>query len=356
MFDDTYFKSAYQKAYDSITPDSACLDRLKEYKENRVRGRRLYQVMRPVVVAAGVLVLISAISLPVAARSIPGVYDTIARIAPGLAEYILPTQVSCTSQGITMQVEAIHVNEKNAEVIVSFSDEVGSEENLIRGAVDLYDSYHLQSYNASNNVGGCSFLEYDLEADKAYFKIDVWTDGSFQQSKLSFRTYQLLTNWLEEKRWLDLNELVMNPAMKEVECNGGGGMPGTPLYEQYLGDSNRMIQVLDLQKIDESMKKSLTITGIGYADRILRVQCCRGDISEADRHLEMYMVDAKGNERHNDLSIGWQEEVNGERYLMDEFLFEVDESDLANIQLYGIFHIRDGSIKGDWEVTFSIEN
>lgn len=356
MFDDTYFKSAYQKAYDSITPDSTCLDRLKEYKENRVRGRRLYQIMRPVVVAAGVLVLISAITLPVAARSVPGVYDTIARIATGLAEYILPTQESCTSQGITMQVEAIHVNEKNAEVIVSFSDEEGSDKNLINGPVDLYDSYHLQSYNASNNIGGCSFLEYDSKADKAYFKVDVWTDGSFQRSKLVFRTYQLLTNWSEEKKWLDLNELVMNPDMKGVERNGGGGMPGTPLYEKYLGDSNRMIQVLDLQKIDESMKKTLTITGIGYGDGVLRVQCCRGDFSEADRHLEMYLVDAQGNERHNDLSIGWQEEVNGERYLMDEFLFEVDESDLANIQLYGIFHIRDGSIKGDWEVTFSIEN
>lgn len=35
--------------------------------------------------------------------------------------------------------------------VVSLMDE-GYE-----GAVDLYDSYHLQSYNASSNVGGCSF-------------------------------------------------------------------------------------------------------------------------------------------------------------------------------------------------------
>ncbi|MBQ7942513.1 MAG: DUF4179 domain-containing protein [Lachnospiraceae bacterium] len=360
MFDDTYFKSAYQKAYDSITPDKACLDRLEEYKENKIKGRVLYQMMRPVVVAAGVFVLISAVSLPVVARSIPGVYDTIARIAPGLAEYILPTQVSCTSQGITMQVEAVHVNDKNAEVIVSFADAEGSDKDLIRGAVDLYDSYHLKSYSSYSNVGGCTFLEYDAEADKAYFKVDVWTDGSFRQSKLSFRTRQLLLNKSDEKKWLDLSDIVINPAMKKVEMNGGGGMPGTPLYEQYFGEffssTERLTQVLDLQQIDESMMKELTITGIGYADGILHVQCCRGDFAEADRHLELYIVDADGTERHNDLSIGWQEEVNGERVLMDELLFQVDESELADIQMYGIFHIIDGSMKGDWEVTFSIEN
>ncbi len=360
MFDDTYFKSAYQKAYASITPDKACLDRLKEYKEKKIKGRGLYQVMRPVVVAAGVFVLISAVSLPVAARSVPMVYDTMARIAPSLGDYILPTVESCTRQGITMQVEAIHVNDKNAEVIVSFADAEGSEKDLVRGAVDLYDSYDLQSYSASSNVGGCSFLEYDAEVDKAYFKIDVWTEGIFQQSKLSFRTHQLLLNKLDEKKWLDLSEMVMNPDMKEVEMNGGGGMPGTPLYEQYFGDSfsstQRLTQVLDLQQIDESMMKELTITGIGYADGILHVQCCRGDFAEADRHLELYMVDADGTERNNDLSIGWKEELNGESILMDEFLFQVDESELADIQLYGIFHIRDGSIKGDWEVTFSIDN
>jgi len=54
------------------------------------------------------------------------------------------------------------------------------------------------------------------------------------------------------------------------------------------------------------------------------------------------------------MSLSWQEEINGERISFDEHWFLVDEKELEELQMYGIFYITDGSVKGDWEVTFRL--
>ncbi|MBR1931150.1 MAG: DUF4179 domain-containing protein, partial [Lachnospiraceae bacterium] len=179
MFEEKAFQVAYQKAYDEIVPDEECIRRLVEGEERFQRNGRM-TVFKPLITTMAVtipmLCLALVVSLPALAKNIPKVYDVVAKYAPGLENYILPSQLSSTSQGITMQVEAVHVEGTSAELVLSFSDAENSPYNYIKGAVDLYDSYHLQSYGAVSNVGGCHFLEYDEAADKAYFKLDLTTN------------------------------------------------------------------------------------------------------------------------------------------------------------------------------------
>lgn len=359
MFDEMEFKKAYKEAYERITPDNGCIRRLTEGKRRRKQRPGFIAVMKPAVATFAVMCLLIVMTLPVMAEKIPAVYDVVAKYAPALEDYVLPVKMSSTSQGITMQVEAINVEDKTAEILVSFSD---AEENadLIKGRVDLYDSYDLQSYDSVSNIGGCSFLEYDEAEGKAYFKIDAATSDEFDRSKLSFSVHQLLTNCSREERQVPLEDAVKDPAMKKVTFSGGGGMFGTDLFEQYFGaaedDSGRKtVQVLDLQKADASMIEALTVTGIGYADGVLRVQVCRGNFADADRHVRFALKDAEGKEQTPDFGVSWHEEVEGETLMFDEDWFLVDESELENLKLYGEFYITDGSVKGDWKVVLRIE-
>lgn len=357
MFDEREFQKAYKEAYDRIVPAASCVCRLREACgsiQDQRRGKNA--VIRHV--AAAVFCLLAVMSFPVLAERIPAVSGIVARYAPALGNYILPTKLSSTSQGITMQVEAVKAEAQTAEILISFSDAADGGD-LIRGKVDLYDSYRLQSYGAESNVGGSSFLEYNEAEDKAYFKIDVSTWDKFDRTKLKFSVYQLLTDCRQEQRQLALDDLVKDPALREVISSGEGGRQ-QEAFEPYFGmeqdgSLRKTVQVMELQKADADMAEDLTVTGIGYGNGILRVQMCRGSFGEADRHARLFLKGPDGEERNPDLSVTWQEAAEGQTLLFDEVWFLTKESELESLQLEGIFWIRAGSVTGNWSVTFQVE-
>lgn len=358
------FKNSYKKAYENILPSPGYIERIADRVDERRRRekRRLLLTARPVIAVCAVVLLLSVTALPVMARSYPAVYNIVEKYAPALSDFVLPVKVSDTSNGITMQVEAIDIKDNEAEVLVSFCDEEGSGKDLIKGKVDLYDSYYLQNYGESSGIGGCSFLEYDETEDKAYFKISLSTDGNYDMGKTRFGVHQLLCNVSKEKKQIELNDIIRNPDMKPVSLNGKSGMDDNDIFSKYMGKSTDdspmpKCQVMDIVKADESMAQTLTVTGVGYSDGILRIQICRGNFGNTDRHVRLFAVDSEGNELESDVSVMWHEETGegGESLIFDEDWFLIDESELDSIQLYGIFYIVDGSVEGDWEVTFKLE-
>lgn len=365
------FKATYRQAYEHISPPSNFLEGIVERVEekHRKRQQKLLVIMRPVAITYSVMLVLSLTILPVMAQNYPGVYKMLEGYAPALADFVLPIELSDTSQGITMQVEAVKVENNatendntgssTAEIIVSFSDAEGSDRDLINGRVDMYDSYYLQSYGVTYNTGGGGFLEYDETEDKAYFRIQLSSDDAYEEGKLRFKVRRLLTNSSEEKQWIDLENIVKNPATKAVTLTGGGG-GNRELFNQYfkkgnVEDPRPGANVMDILRADESKVGALTVTGVGYADGILRIQTGRGNLTDADRHMQPFLVDSQGNERHNDHSVGWQEEVNGEKLTFEEHWFLVEEDELENIRVYGIFYITDGCVNGNWEVTLPLE-
>lgn len=357
------FQEAYKKAYDSKVPDRNLLLKIKEMQEaqtvHRGKGKSVRKVtgavLYPVAAVLAVALLLGAVSTPVLAREFPFVYRIVEKYAPSMAEYVLPQELSSTSAGIRMQVEAIQVEEKKAEVLVSFTDEPGFD--YIHGEVDLYDSYRLVCYSGESNVGGCSFLEYDEAEDKAYFKLDLSSWDTFDKEKCRFQVGMLLTNCVEEVQVVDLAELDRAPTWKMVSLNGAGGTKNG-VIEKYLGKSEEEFWRSGARVMqgtyDETNADKLEITAIGYADGILRVQNCRGAFSQADRHMGLILVDADGNERVSDYSVDWQEELAGENVSFNEQWFVVSEEELEQLQLVENRFITDGCIEGDWEVIFSL--
>lgn len=354
------FQEEYRKAYDEISIDQTKLQELLIRTEQKPFGSgwNLFYLVRPIAVAVLSLCFFSITALPALAKQIPSVYQVLQQYAPALTEYILPEKVSDTSKDITLQVEAINVKGSTAEVILSFKDAEGSLYDQINGKVDLYDSYRIYNYGETGVAGGCSFLEYDESEDKAYFKIDITSDHAFNKDKVKLAVTQLLTHCIEEERAISLDNMIEDPKEKIREYNGSGGTIQDrsliPFFVDGVGSSSRIVRVMDEEGWDESLSKALTVTGVAYEEGILRVQQCRGNFSEADRHIRLYLKDKEGNERIPDYSVGWKEEINGEEVLFDESWFIISEEELRLYELYGMFYITDGSVKGNWEVTVNL--
>ncbi|MCM1261496.1 MAG: hypothetical protein NC313_02145 [Butyrivibrio sp.] len=356
------FKVNYKKAYEHISPSSDYIKGIIDKVNDKKRAKKAAHILTArYVMAAGVIVILLFVSvLPAAARTFPAVYNIIEKYAPMLADFVVPIDVESTSRGITMQVEAIDIKDNAAEIIVAFRDAQGSGKDLIKGSIDMYDSYYLQSYGASYDIGGCFFLEYDEQEDKAYFKISLSTDGKYDNGKASFGVRQLLTTAAKEERPIDLSNIIKNPQTKAVSLNGRSGMNDSDAFNKYEtepvdGSPLKGWTVMDITEIDESMIESLTVTGVGYADGILRVQVCRGNFKDADRHARLFLIDSRGEEQCSDVSFMWHEEVNGETVIVNEDWFVVDEGELDKIQMYGVFYAKENSVNGNWKVTFDLE-
>ena len=186
------FQEEYRKAYDKINLEPAKLQELFSLTEqkNTKREWKYINLLRPMAVLSLSLCLFCMMTLPVLAERIPTVYRVIRQYAPALTEYILPEKFCSTSHEITLQAEAVNITGNKAEVILSFKDVEGSQQNQIDGKVDLYDSYRIYNYGESSVIGGCSFLTYDEVEDKAYFKIDVISDDPFHEDKVKLAVNQ----------------------------------------------------------------------------------------------------------------------------------------------------------------------
>lgn len=375
MFQDTY-KSAYHKiAFQGEVSEAqvaewiGSFDREKSKKKEfwtdknagkmvRRESGKTWRILRPAAAVALIVCLTAVIGMPVAAKNIPAFYGVLERNAPGLLDYLIPVQETDSSQGIVLTLEAAHVEGNWAEILVSFSDDgIGDS---IHGMVDMYDSYHLQSYGAESNVGGCTFIEYDPEQDKAYFQIDLTsTDGNFDTERMEFSVYQLLVDCESFTEEIMLDEMVKSVALKPVSLNGRSGMEQMhPALDRLTTPGNEIDPrpghlVMDIP-VDDVNPTEMKITGIAYMDGILRIQLWRGNFKEADRHMNIYMLDEAGNSIYPDLAVGWQEEISDERISMEEFYFVITEEQLETYILMGEGDIRDGSIKGNWSITFDL--
>ena len=354
------FQEEYRKAYDKINIEPAKLQELisRTEPQNTKREWKCMALVRPVAVLSLSLCLFCMMALPVLAERIPTVYRVIKQYAPALTEYILPEKFCSTSEKITLQAEAINITGNQAEVILSFKDAEGSQQNQIAGRVDLYDSYRIYNYGESSVIGSCSFLMYDEVEDKAYFKIDVISDAPFHKDKVKLAVNQLLTHCTEEERAISLENMIKSPKEKEVEYNGAGGSIQTgsliPFFVDGKNASSRIVRVMDEAERNENLLEALTVTGVAYDEGVLRVQQCRGNFAKADRHIRLYLKDGEGNERRPDCSVGWKEEIDGEEVLFDESWFLISEEELKQYELYGMFYITDGSVQGDWEITVNL--
>ncbi len=358
-------EAKYRKAYDNIKPsegllNDTILEALCAGAQKKARGARL-----AVTAAAAALCLF--LSLPAAAAHIPGFYRIIEAISPRLADSLVPVERSSTRKGVTMEVEAISIDGAAAEIMISFRDEEGSGQDLIHGKVEVLSGFWLEDYSGESNVGGCSFLGYDEESGKAYFKVDVskvsvQEGEAFHGDKLVFTLDEIFCEISDEERSIDLTECLESAATKSAAIsgvgisNGAGDLPES--MQRQPGDAEDprpLYRVMDLADAGNCAADDFTVTGTAYMDGVLRLQICLGDTQHANRYVQPFLVDAAGNERHQDYSVGWSEKVGDYRYHFEEYWFVGGIGNLEEYSMYGIFHNSGESIKGDWSVTFRLQ-
>lgn len=365
------FAEKYRRAYDAVVPSQELLSAvLRQAAETQgvPYAHKSSGAMRRAVAA---IVAVLAVSLclftvlPVCAADIPAFYKVIEYISPALADRLVPVEESSSSQGITMEVEAVDLQGNEADIIVSMRDDEGSVSDRIHGPVDLFDSYRLSGLGSSQVLGGCHFLTYDEETGRAYFKVTVQTDGEDWPGKLRFSVREILCDKTQERRTIDLSDVLLSAETRLVRLSGTGGM----MDEADLPDSLKGIEgtqdnpeyqqpVLDLMDVEDCAGDDFTVTGAAYLDGVLRIQICMGDNHHADRNVEDFLVDAAGNEQYADYSVSWQEEIGDTSYQFYEYWFidEIEDSeDLKNYSMYGIFHNSGESVEGRWEVTFRVK-
>ncbi len=354
------FESRYKEAYDAIAPSQELVENLiGRTKAGNIKNKRNRFVPK-VAAAAAAVCLVTAV--PVCAAQVPVFYRIVEYLSPALANQLVPIEESCTSQGITMQVEAIHLEGNEAEIIISMRDADDSTQDLVHGEMDLYDSYGLSDYVSDSVIGGCHFLTYDAQEDKAYFQVTVRSDHAYHAEKLKFRARAVLCDKSEEIRDVDLSGTVYDAKTKLVTLSGSGGL----MTEEMLPDSLRKVSgtsedprprtnVIDGIAAADCAADDFTVTGIAYQDGVLRVQICMGDNWESDRHVALFLRDSDGNERHSDRSVGWDEEVGDARYVFYEDYYIEDIDELSDYTMYGIFYSAETLIEGDWNVTFRLD-
>lgn len=356
------FQDRYKKAYNTIAPSSMLVsDTIRRaVTGKRAPAKKRFAVRTSLAAAAAVVCLMAAV--PVFAAHVPAFYKIVEYISPAMADRLVPIEKSCTSQGITMQVEAIHLDGNEADIILSLQDAEGSGQDRVHGVMDLFDSYGLSDYTSDSIVGGCVFLTYDEAEDKAYFQVMVQSDKAYQGDKLQFSARSVLCDRVEDTRDVELSGIVYAAETKQVHLSGSGG----PLQEEMLPevlrnvprtqeDPRRSANVLNLMDVADCAVDDFTLMGIAYMDGVLRVQISMGDNSCSDRHVQLFLRDADGNERYNDHSVSWFEEVGDVRYDIYEYWFIEDIEDIADYSMYGIFHDSGELIRGDWKVTFRVQ-
>ncbi len=356
------FQERYKRAYNTISPSQALVSDTIAMARSGSRSsvKRRFAVRTSLAAAAAVLCLVMAV--PVCAAHIPAFYKIVEYISPAMADQLVPIEKSCTSQGITMQVEAINLKGNEAEIIISLQDAQGSTQDLVHGEMDLYDSYGLSDYTNDSIVGGCLFLTYDEAEDKAYFQVMVQSDNAYQADKLRFWVHAVLCDKYEETKNVDLSGIDYAPGTKQVTLSGGGGlMPEEMLPDSLRGEPRTPddplpdTRVLDGIKAADCAADDFTVTGLAYMDGVLRVQMCMGDNWRSDRHVDLYLKDAEGNERYSDRSVSWNEEVGDTSYVFYEFWYLEDIADIRDYSMYGIFHESGELVEGNWMVTFRVQ-
>jgi len=357
------FRDRYKRAYDAVMPSQELIADTIETAGKEVGGRTVSGnrfVLRGALIAAAV-VLCFGMAVPVCAAYIPVFYKCVEYLSPALADKLVPIEKSSTSQGITMQVEAVHLEGNEAEIIISLRDAEDSMRDLVHGEMDLFDSYGLSDYTNDSIIGGCHFLTYDEEDDKAYFQVNVRSDSAYRSDKLQFSVSAVLCDKYSETRDVELSGIVPSAETKRVTLSGSGGA----ISEDMLPDSLRNISgtsedprpganVLDMMEVTDCAVDDFTITGIAYMEGVLRVQMCMGDNWTSDRHVELFLRDPAGNERYPDRSVSWHEETGDTSFQFYEFWYIEDIDDIADYSMYGIFHDAGELIKGNWNVIFRV--
>lgn len=297
------------------------------------------------IAACFVLVFVLSLSSLTAAAAAGNrtAYDILYFLYPDIAMNLIPVNEVCEDQGIQMEVAAVYVHDDSAEIYISMQDLIGSR---IDETIDLFDSYSI--HTSADQIGGCSFVDYNEETQTASFLISVrqMNGKCITGKKMTFSVSEFLSGKKEVNEELIDSSLENIPIVSDVqtEVNERGSGGGLEKVEAFLiPNDSQMSAPVD----------GVAVTGYGFVDNRLHVQVYYEDIVHYDNHGYVYLKDAKGNVINCVQSVSfWDDKQKGS---YDEYIFDLNpEDDLSGYSMWGYFMTCKTRTTGEWQVTFPI--
>lgn len=301
--------------------------------------------------AAGFAVILflslSGLSMAAASGNIPA-YDILYSLYPEAAKRLIPVNISCEDNGIKMEVESVSVHEDTAEIYISMTDLIGDR---IDDTIDLFDSYRI--HVPEDNIGTCSFVHYDPEANTATFLISIqlMDQKKITGQRLTFSVSEFLSGKKKMEEVLPEISLetagIVSDLQKDVENRGGS----------WISDEEEEITEFLKENEEQSFSPTdgVTVTAWGFVDDRLHIQVYYEDILRTDNNGYLYLTDEQGNKINCTESIAFWDESHTGSY--EEYIFKVaPEADVSSLSVWGYFRTCRNLTTGSWQVTFPVEN
>lgn len=339
-----------EKILDGIE-DKYLSEAMDYVKIHKVKRQRWISVLGKMAACFAIIIglSISTLSIAVAAGNMTA-YDILHAVYPEIAVKLIPVNASCEDGGICMEVEGISIQDDSAHVYISMHDLEG---NCIDESIDLFDSYSI--HTNADQIGGCTLVDFDETNRKATFLITIQNmDGTaIEGSVMTFSVSKFLTGKREVKEKLtkismeSISEVTERKGKESLDIRGGSYIDkyvseGT-MQEYLCADKSKMFVPTP----------GVTVTNYGFINDRLHVQVYYEDILQFDNHGYVYLVDADGNEVLPGSSTAfWDEERRGS---YEEYIFDISADEMSEYEIYGHFFTCQNLVKGDWKVSFTIE-
>lgn len=302
---------------------------------------------------AACLCVVTSAALPAMAEN-PAFYNRLYAISPATAQFFRPVQLSCEDNGIRMEVVAAYVHEDTAEIYISMQD---LEESRFDETIDLFDSYRINT--PFDCTAHCQLSNYEPDTRTATFLITIeqWNKHNIVNDKLTFTIREFLSNKKTYEGIIEdvsLANIKKNAVTQTVEPRG---YTSTTLNEDN-HNSTTKTELTTLKPAGNicSPINGVTLTGIGYVDGYLHVQAYYEDILKTDNHGSIALINKETSEiTVCDGSITFFDDAGKGSY--EDYIFTgVTAEVLDEYELYGDFTTSQGSVEGNWSITFPLKD
>ncbi len=314
--------------------------------------KRLPKTLRCAAAFAACFVVMAAVSLSAAAAGSDTAYRMLYSISPYAAQLVRPVNLSCTENGIRMEVISAEISGSDAYVYLSVEDMEGER---VDGTIDLFDSYSINRH--VDSAAHCEFAGYDEATGKASFLVHIQTmDGSeMKRGKVSFFLGYFLSgkNIISGAMPLDLAAAEASPATRTVAP------------ELFRGDIFSGQVLAPVEGGIYTPGKGAQITALGYIDGRLHMQVRYESIWLTDNHgwfsledengrtLDGLVYEFRGGERTSRNLPGYHAVGYADCY--QEYIWDIAPEELPRCSLQANLWLCDSLTEGPWQVTFPLD-
>ena len=281
-------------------------------------------------------------------------YQAVYALSPVAAQALKPVRMSCADNGIRMEVESAKVRGGEAEVILSMTDLVGDR---IDQTFDLYDSYSIGSPYSS--AASCNLLDYDPESGKVTCGVRIRLldeSKSFDRSKITFSVREFLSGKRTTEGEVDFDlSLVAEAAETQLRHYTGIGIGDVRYTHDGFDEEVRREPCLVPDHSGLFVADGVELTGAGYIDGRLHLQVGIPNRLDNDNHGSFSLKNSRGEEVGCAYQKSWREKADGTEITYEEYIFDLPMEEIGRYRLHSRFITSDGAVRGNWQVTFSLE-